>query len=220
MWEHHERNHHKNRRKRQNHNSTKHQESSQAQKRNIRYHQNKRHNHHHRTRNIHSRKILRHLPSDPVARRPGRIHTGGNQKMVDKPRYIDVNIFIYWLGNHPKHAQAAQQWIKKIEDSQRGEYVTSSLTLYEALVILGGLLGKNLKDKDFVNQVINPITSIKGLKIEPLKSEDFKKAAEQMNECRLDYEDALHLAIATRIGAQEIISNDKDFDTTQIRRII
>ena len=59
------------------------------------------------------------------------------------------------------------------------------------LVIIGGLTGKNLKDKNFVQQVINPITSIKGLVIEPLRSEDFKKAADFMNECKLDYEDSL-----------------------------
>jgi predicted nucleic acid-binding protein len=140
--------------------------------------------------------------------------------MVDKPRYVDVNIFVYWLGNHPKYTQTAQRWIKKIEDSQRGEYVTCSLTLYETLVILGGLTGKNLKDKDFVNQVIKPITSIIGLTIEPLKSVDFKKAADLMNECELDYEDCLHLAVAARISAQEIISNDRDFDATQIKRVM
>jgi predicted nucleic acid-binding protein len=139
--------------------------------------------------------------------------------MVDKSRcYLDVNIFVYWLGNHPKYGQTAQEWIKKIETSQRGEYVTSALTLYETLVIMGGLTGKNLKDKNFVQQVITPITSIKGLTIESLKSEDFKKGAELMNEYKLDYEDSLHLAVAIRTGAQEIISNDKDFDNTQIKR--
>jgi len=141
--------------------------------------------------------------------------------MVDKSRYyIDVNIFVYWLGNHPKYGQTAREWIKKIETSPRGEYVTSALTLYETLVIMGGLTGKNLKDKNFVQQVINPITSIKGLTIEPLKSEDFKKAAEMMNEYKLDYEDSLHLAAAIRTDAQEIISNDKDFDVAQIKRTI
>ena len=140
--------------------------------------------------------------------------------MVDKPRYVDVNIFVYWLGNHLKYTPIARKWIEKIEGSQRGEYVTSSLTLYEALIILGGLTGRNLKDKNFVRQVINPITSLKALTIEPLKSEDFKKASELMNECGLDYEDSLHLAVAIRAGAQEIISNDKDFDTTQIKRTI
>jgi predicted nucleic acid-binding protein len=135
-------------------------------------------------------------------------------------RYVDVNVFVYWLGNHPKFTEAAQSWIRKIESSQRGEYVTSCLTLYETLIILGGLAGKNLKDKDFVGQVINAITSLKALTIEPLKSGDFKKAADLMGECGIDYEDSLHLAIATRVGAQEIISNDKDFDNTQIKRTI
>ena len=141
--------------------------------------------------------------------------------MVDKSRYyLDVNVFVYWLGNHPKYGQTAREWIKKIETSQRGEYVTSALTLYETLVIMGGLTDKNLKDKDFVQQVINPITSIKGLTIESLKVEDFKKGADLMNEYKLDYEDSLHLAVAIRIGARQIISNDKDFDATQIKRTI
>jgi uncharacterized protein len=139
--------------------------------------------------------------------------------MVDKSRfYVDVNVFVYWLGNHPKYGQVALEWIKKMETSPRGEYVTSALTLYETIVIIGGLTGKNLKDKNFVQQVINPITSIKGLVIEPLRSEDFKKAADFMNECKLDYEDSLHLAVAIRTGAKEIISNDKDFEHTQIKR--
>lgn len=141
--------------------------------------------------------------------------------MVDKARcYIDVNIFVYWLGDHPEYTETAEKWVKKVEDSQRGEYVTSSLALYETLVILGGLAGKNLRDKEFVDQVIKPITSIKSLTIEPLKSEDFKKAVDLMSKCNLDFEDSLHLATAIRIGAQSIISNDKDFDNTQLKRII
>ena len=139
--------------------------------------------------------------------------------MVDKSRYyVDVNVFVYWLGNHPKYGQIAMEYIKKMETSPRGEYVTSALTLYETLVIISGLTGKNLKDMNFVQQVINPLNSIKGLVIESLRSEDFKKASDLMNECKLDYEDSLHLAVATRTGAQEIISNDKDFDATQIKR--
>ena len=28
--------------------------------------------------------------------------------MVDKSRfYVDVNVFVYWLGNHPKYGQVA-----------------------------------------------------------------------------------------------------------------
>jgi predicted nucleic acid-binding protein len=138
--------------------------------------------------------------------------------MVDSSRYVDINIFVYWLGNHPKFGETAYNWIKKIENSPRGEYITSSLTLYETLVIIAGLAGKSLKDKAFVEEVVTSITHIKGLRIEPLKPEDFTKAADLMKEYNLDYEDSIHLAVAIRTGVQEIVSNDKDFDVTPIRR--
>jgi len=51
-----------------------------------------------------------------------------------------------------------------------------------------------------------------------LRSEDYKKAAEIMDKWKLDYEDSLHLAVAERVSAQEIVSNDKDFDRTEIKR--
>jgi predicted nucleic acid-binding protein len=138
--------------------------------------------------------------------------------MVDKPRYIDINIFVYWLGNHPKFGKTAYDWIKRIENSRRGEYVTSSLTLYEILIITAGLTGKNLRDRKFVEEVVNAVTRIKGLTIEPLRTEDFNKALDLMREYPIDYEDAIHLAVATRTRAQEIVSNDKDFDASPIKR--
>jgi predicted nucleic acid-binding protein len=140
--------------------------------------------------------------------------------MVDNSTYVDTNIFIYWLGNHPKFGETAYNWIKKIENSPRGKYVTSSLTLYETLVIIAGLTGKSLKDKTFTEEVIHSITHIKGLTIEPLKPEDFTKAVDLMKEYNLDYEDSIHLAVALRTGVQEILSNDKDFDVAPIKRNI
>jgi predicted nucleic acid-binding protein len=139
---------------------------------------------------------------------------------VETTRYVDVNIFVYWLGKHPKFGETAYKWVCKIENSTRKEYVTSSLTIYEALVIMAGLAGSNLKDKAFVEEVINSLTRMKGLTIEPIKLEDFTSATDLMSNYKIDYEDALHLAVATRIGAQEIISNDKDFSTTHIKRTI
>jgi predicted nucleic acid-binding protein len=140
--------------------------------------------------------------------------------MVDQKRYVDVNIFVYWLGNHPKFGETAHKWIKQIENSTRGKYLTSSLTIYETLVIMAGLTGKNLKEKNLAEKVVNALTNIKNLVIEPLKLEDFTKALELMNDCEIDYEDAIHLAIATRTGAQEIVTNDKNFDATPIKRTI
>ncbi len=139
---------------------------------------------------------------------------------METTRYIDVNIFVYWLGKHPTFGQTAYQWIQKIENSASKEYVTSSLTIYETLVIMAGLAKRNLKDRAFVEEVTNSLTRMKGLTIEPLKLEDLTSATDIMSDCKLDYEDALHLAVATRVGAQEIISNDKDFSATPIKRTI
>ena len=133
--------------------------------------------------------------------------------------YVDVNLFVYWLGKHPIFGETAHNWIQKIANSSPREYVTSSLTIYEALYTLAGLAGTNLKDKPFVQQITNALTQIKGLTIEPLKHEDLTTAAELMNNNKLDYEDALHLAVAVRAGAKEIITNDKRFNVTDLKRI-
>lgn len=127
---------------------------------------------------------------------------------------------MYWLGKHPTLGEVALEWIRRIESSPRGSYVTSSLTLYEALVIISGLVGRSLKDKTLIEGVVNPIMNLKGLVIEPLRPEDYTQAQNLMEEYGLDYEDSLHLSVAKRKGAKEIVSNDKDFDKTPLKRTI
>jgi uncharacterized protein len=62
--------------------------------------------------------------------------------MAQTKRYVDVNVFVYWLGNNPTFGETAHKWINEIENSPSGGYVTSSLSLYEALVSLAGLANK------------------------------------------------------------------------------
>ncbi|MEM3731857.1 MAG: type II toxin-antitoxin system VapC family toxin [Candidatus Bathyarchaeia archaeon] len=138
--------------------------------------------------------------------------------MVDPDSYIDINIFVYWLGNHPTFGRTSYDWIKKIEEAPRGKYVTSALTLYQTMVIIAGLTGKNLKDQELIEEVMNSIESLFGLRIIPLTVEDVTQAAKLMKEYNLDYEDAVHLATALRSKAKEIISNDEDFDRTPLKR--
>ena len=40
-----------------------------------------------------------------------------------------------------------------------------------------------------------------------------------MNNNKLDYEDALHLAVAVRADVKEIITNDKGFNAANLKRI-
>lgn len=90
---------------------------------------------------------------------------------MDFPIYVDVNILV-WLGGHPSLGEAAYRSIKEIEGVPRGEYTTSSLTLYETLVIIAGLTGRNLKDRNFAEEVINSMMQHGGLVIEPLRLGD------------------------------------------------
>ena len=137
--------------------------------------------------------------------------------MVEK-KYVDVNVFVYWLAKHPEYGEVAREWIRRIEHGKRGEYVTSTLTLYELAVILAGLAGKSLRDRELIKIIINAVTSLAGLEITTLEQKDCIKALELMEKHNLDYEDSLHLAVAMRERAVRIISNDKDFDKTLIKR--
>jgi len=138
--------------------------------------------------------------------------------MVEAKIYVDINVFVYWLGGHPSFGKTAYDWIKKIEDAPRGRYVTLSLTVYETLVIVAGLTGGGMEDRHLVGGVVDSVTNLKGLVIEPLRPEDLIEAFELMREYDIDYEDSLHLTAALRTGAKEILSNDKDFDRTPLQR--
>ncbi|MEM0482293.1 MAG: hypothetical protein QXM16_05355 [Nitrososphaerota archaeon] len=39
--------------------------------------------------------------------------------MVGPEVYVDTNIFVYWLGNHPTHGRTSYEWVKKIEKASR-----------------------------------------------------------------------------------------------------
>ncbi|NHV97313.1 MAG: type II toxin-antitoxin system VapC family toxin [Thaumarchaeota archaeon] len=132
--------------------------------------------------------------------------------------YLDVNIFVYWLGKHPTFGEVARRWIKRVEEDPKRRYANFALTVYQTLVIIAGLTGRNLKEEKLVDEIIHSITDLAGLSIIPLTQKDMVQAVGLMKEYGLDYEDALHLAAALKSGAKEIISNDQDFDRTPLKR--
>jgi len=140
--------------------------------------------------------------------------------MVDRRTYVDVNIFVYWLGAHPEHGESSLRWIRKMEEAPRDTYTTSALTLYQLPVIISGLTDRTPKDTDTLASILEPLTSLPGLTIEPFWQEDATDALRLAKKYTLDYEDALHLATAQRAEAKTIISNDKDFDKTPLTRTL
>jgi len=85
-------------------------------------------------------------------------------------------------------------------------------------VIIAGLTGKSLKDQKLAEEITHSITSLSGLVIISLTQKDMIQAVSLMREYELDCEDALHLAVALKGKAKEIISNNQDFDKTPLRR--
>ncbi len=134
-------------------------------------------------------------------------------------RYIDVNVFVYWLTAHPTFGQKALHWIKKVEEGSRASFVTASLTLYETIVIIAGLTRTTLRNQKLVDKILAAFTTLKNLKIIPLTPTDYLEALKLMSQHSLDFEDALHLTVALRKKSREIVSNDKDFDRTPLNRV-
>jgi len=127
-------------------------------------------------------------------------------------RYVDVNVFVYWLGDDPIYGAQATAIIDRIEKGERA--TTSSLTLWLTHVILG-----NLAERYSEQEFLERIKALFFLRIEPLLFEDYERASEYVERFDLDLEDALHLATAIRVGAKDIYSNDMDFDRTPLKRI-
>ncbi|OGD48264.1 twitching motility protein PilT [Candidatus Bathyarchaeota archaeon RBG_16_57_9] len=137
---------------------------------------------------------------------------------MDEKTYLDVNVFVYWLGGHPTFGPRALKWLSEAEEAP-GQFVTSALTIYEVLVIIGGLTGRTLKDSGFVEEALNALMGVRGLQVEPLTAACYTEALELMDMYGLDYEDALHLAVAVQVKAQRIVSNDGDYDRAALRRV-
>ena len=138
---------------------------------------------------------------------------------MDPEAYLDVNVFVYWLGGHPSYGAQAHRWINTVENSVGMRYATSALSLYQVLVVMAGLAGETMKDAGFVEKVQEAITGLRGLQIVPLTSMHFSRALNLMQVYSIDYEDALHLAVAMDEGFDKIVSNDNDFDKTPLKRV-
>lgn len=125
---------------------------------------------------------------------------------------MDVNVFVYWLGDDPVFGGRATAIIRRIENGERA--LTSTLTLWLTHIVLSDL-SESYSEEGFIKK----IRELGFLRIEPLLFQDYAHALELMKAYELDLEDALHLATAMRKNIREIYTNDTDFDRTPIRKV-
>jgi len=122
-------------------------------------------------------------------------------------RFIDSNIFIYVLTQDPQHHEKARTILGRIEKGEKA--VTSTLVLEEVFVFLEGR-----KASAKIPKVFDSIRSYSTLKIEPYFIEDMTFAISLLKSLafEIDLDDALIAASMSRIGSDEIYSNDTHFD--------
>jgi len=128
-------------------------------------------------------------------------------------KYVDVNVFVYWLNAHPKFGETATTIIERIESGEKA--VTSSLTPW----LLHTVFKKSGAKGYSHSLLMERLSKITNLRFVPLNVGAYMKASALSNKYRLDFEDAIHLAVALEYSADTIYSNDEDFDRTPVNRV-
>jgi len=128
-------------------------------------------------------------------------------------RYVDVNVFVYWLGDDPVFGDEATGIIERIEKGERA--ATSSLTPWLTHVALVMAAARNYSEEKLVEKFLE----LPFLRVEPLELGDYEKAVGAMRRYGLDLEDGLHFALAERLKIREVYSNDRDFEKTPLKPV-
>ncbi len=126
-------------------------------------------------------------------------------------RYVDVNVFVYWLGDDPVFSEEATGIVERIEKGERA--TTSSLTPWLTHIALANAMARDYSEQ----KLIEKFRELTFLRVEPLTLGDYEKAVGAMHRYGLDLEDSLHYTVAERLRIREIYSNDRDFEKTPLK---
>jgi predicted nucleic acid-binding protein len=117
-------------------------------------------------------------------------------------RFVDTNVFIYSITNHPQFGQRAKLILKRIEQGE--EAVTTTLVLCEVSWVLEAM-GR----QGDIKPTLEKILSFKSLEIVGFDTDDLLVGASNMQLYGVDFNDGLNIAVMTRIGVFEVYSNDR-----------
>ena len=150
--------------------------------------------------------------------------------------FVDTNILIYSISNHPIYGQWCDDLFDRISKGDlRGSI--SVIILNELLhkLMIGEIAQKyGLKPEQVILRIKRDRTILKSLhayeivedvvqnynlSILSVNVETFKLAHEYMQDYRLLSNDALHLAVMTQLEISDLVTNDKDFESIHTLRI-
>jgi predicted nucleic acid-binding protein len=128
-------------------------------------------------------------------------------------KYVDVNVFIYWLNAHPRFGETATKIIERIDTGEKA--ITSAITPWFVHIVFSRSGAKGYSFADLLER----LNSLENLNFIPLEARIYPTACSLAEKYRLDLEDALHLAVALNHKVRAIYSNDEDFDKGPIERV-
>ncbi len=117
-------------------------------------------------------------------------------------RFVDSNIFIYVATNHPKFGPTSNNILKRIEEGE--EALTSTLVLCEVAWVFEAMGRQGI-----IKPGLEKILSYSTLRIEPFDVDDLIVGASLMATHRLDFNDAVNIAIMERLSVTEAYTNDE-----------
>lgn len=127
-------------------------------------------------------------------------------------RYLDANIFIYVINDHPKFGSLSKKILSRI--NTRESALITTLTLSEVIWFFEKEGIKDLKS------ILEKIRSIKNLEIITLDFELMWQASNISNKYHIDFNDSVTVSAMLTHNITEIYSNDTDFDSINfIKRI-
>ena len=116
--------------------------------------------------------------------------------------FLDTNIFIYALSDHPELGETSRRILQRVEEGEAA--LTSTLVLCEVAWVLEarGAQGD-------IKAALEKILSYRSVKVIGVEVDDLLVGAAYMAQYGLDFNYAVNLAIVERCRVTKVYTNDK-----------
>ena len=124
-----------------------------------------------------------------------------------QPAFLDTNVLLrHLLDDHPEQSPRATSLIAAIERGER-HVVTSEIVVFETVFTLARTY-KQAPDR--IREAMLAILGLPGIQLAGKRA--LRRAFDLYVELHLPFADAYHAAIMERLGIDQILSFDRDFD--------
>jgi len=121
---------------------------------------------------------------------------------------VDANIFLeLFLGQ--EKAEDCEKFLQKVSNGEL-EAVVSKFTVHAIEAVLN--------KSELILAFLRNIQDLLGLNVYDTSTEDEMAASMLMDKIKLDFDDAVHYYLAKKLGVEAVVSYDKHFDKTDLKR--